>query len=259
MSPQRPLQGKRIAVTRARQQAPPLLKLLRDLGAIPISYPCLAIKAPVDPRPLDNCLLKLGDYDWLVLTSSNAPLAIVKRLEMLQLAPDWSGLKVAVVGPKTRAEWQRLAAIDVDFMPVEYGTGQLAPSLPLQAPCRILLPQSNLAHRETAETLRARGATVTTVTAYQTVSGEGGEDLPAMIEAEQIDALTFASPSALHFFRQRWPSPVALQLPTACIGPATAQAARDLGFQRVILPSTPGLQGMARALAHYFSASASRL
>jgi len=96
---------------------------------------------------------------------------------------------------------------------------------------------------------------VTTVAAYRTVPAEGGAPLPAMIGRGEIDALTFTSPSAVAFFRRRCPSLDALQLPAACIGPATTSAAREQGFARLIMPDQPALSDMIAALA-LFAASA---
>ena len=89
--------------------------------------------------------------------------------------------------------------------------------------------------------------------------GEGGADLPAMISRREIDALTFTSPSAVAFFRQRCPSPEALQLPAACIGRSTSAAAREHGFQQLIRPDQPTISALAdfmiAALADYCAPS----
>ena len=142
-------------------------------------------------------------------------------------------------------------------MPREYGAGQLARSLPLRASSRILLPQSDAADRSTAETLRSRGAEVTTVIAYHTVIGEGGADLSALIDRGEIDALTFTSPSAVAFFRRRCPSATARKLPAICIGKATAAAARAHGFNKATAPERATLRDMIAALAATFASTIS--
>ena len=251
----KPLVGKRIAVTRARHQAPPLEALIRAYGGEPISYPCIAIVPPADRRPLDHCLRRLGEFDWLLLTSGNTARAIAESLSLLRLPLPNTTLRVAAAGPATAAEARRRLACEVQHLPAEYGAGYLARSLPLNRSCRVLLPQSDLADAITAEILRARGADVKTVVAYRTVMGDGGAPLPAMIGRGEIDALTFTSPSAVAFFRQRCPSIDALQLPAACIGPATTGAAREQGFARLIMPDQPAVSDMIAALA-LFSASA---
>lgn len=252
MNDAKPLAGKRIAVTRARHQAPPLEALIREFGGAPVAYPCIAIAPPTDRRPLESCLRRLDEFDWLLLTSGNTVSALAERLRALGIRLGDSGIKVAAAGPATAAEARSQLSRRVKHMPAEYGAGQLARSLPLDEPCRILLPQSDLANASTAELLRARGAHVTTVVAYRTVMAEGGADLPAMISRRQVDALTFTSPSAVGFFRRRCPSSAALLLPAACIGSSTSAAAGQHGFSRLIKPGQPTLSDMIAALVSYW-------
>ena len=163
-----------------------------------------------------------------------------------------SPIRVAAAGPATAAETRRLLARDAQFVPAVYGAGELARGLPLGAGRRLLLPQSDIADEATARILRSRGALLEAVIAYCTIPGAGGADLPAMIHRGEIDALTFTSPSALAFFRRRCALASALRLPAVCIGPATAEAAREHGFGRVITPGAPSLNDMVSALADHF-------
>ena len=251
------LDRRRVAVTRARHQAAPLEALIRDFGGEPIAFPCIAIAPPLDLRPLQACLRRLAKFDWLLLTSANAARAIADCLADLRPGLADAKLEVAAAGPATAAEARALLSMDVQYVPAEYGAGQLAGSLPLRPSSRILLPQSDIADPSTAEVLRSRGAQVTAVVAYRTIMGEGGADLAGMISRGEIDALSFTSPSAVAFFRRRCPLDEALRLPALCIGPATAAAAREQGFQEVVTPGHPGLPDMAVALADYFAASTS--
>lgn len=257
MNAAKPLAGKRIAVTRARHQAPPLEALIREFGGAPIAYPCIAIAPPTDRRPLESGLRRLGEFDWLLLTSGNTVSAIADSLSALGIRLADTGIKVAAAGPATAAAAQDQLARRVQHVPAKFGAGQLARSLPLGEPCRILLPQSDLANASTAELLRARGAQVTTVVAYRTMMAEGGADLRAMISRREVDALTFTSPSAVAYFRRRCPSSAALPLPAACIGSSTLAAARGHGFSRLIRPDQPTLSDMIAALAAYRAPSSS--
>ena len=250
------LAGKRIAVTRARHQAPPLESLIRAYGGEPILFPCIAIAPPADWRPLEDGLRRLGEFEWLLLTSANAARAIAECLAALDIPLAAPKIGVAAAGPMTAAEARRRLSCEIAHLPADYGAGQLARSLPLAASSRILLPQSDIADASTAEVLRARGAQVTTVVAYRTIMGAGGDDLEAMLSRGEIDALSFTSPSAVAFFRRRCPADEALQLPAACIGPSTSAAARDQGFQQVLAPSQPSLSAMMAALAEYFDSTA---
>lgn len=253
MNEPKPLEGKRIAVTRALHQAPPFEALIREWGGIPVPYPCIAIEPSPDPRQLERCLRRLQEFDWLLLTSGNTVRAIAEILPGLGILLTDIPLRIAAAGPATAEEAQRRLACDIDHVPAEYGAAHLASSLPLGGSPHVLLPQSDRAAEATADALRSRGAQVTTVVAYRTAPGAGGVDLPALIARGEIDALSFTSPSAVAFFQVRCPLAAARQLPALCIGAATAASARAQGFQRVIKPAQPSLRDMLVALAHYFA------
>ena len=66
-----PLFGKRIVVTRAREQADALGSRLSALGAGVIELPTIEIRPPADSAPLDRAIAELDTYDWLIFTSAN--------------------------------------------------------------------------------------------------------------------------------------------------------------------------------------------
>ncbi len=254
MNRQSPLVGKRIVVTRARHQAGPLEVLIREFRAIPVSYPCIAIMPPADPSALERHLRNLRQFDWLALSSSNAAKAVADRARNIGMCSALTDMRIAALGPATNTELRQHIGRGADFIPTSYSAESLARELPLDKPCRILLPQSDLADSRAEEILESRGADVTAVVAYRTIVGSGGADLPAMIGENQIDALTFASPSAVRFFRQRCTAPQAFNLPALCLGPSTAIAARAQGFQEVITPPLFSLRAMLIAFSEYCAA-----
>lgn len=247
------LEGKRIVVTRALNQAASLERALRDRGAVPISYPCIAIKQPADMRLLDKHLSEMARHDFLLLTSVNVVTTIADRIQALELDPDWSRIRIAVVGKATEEALRQQLGRSADFGPAA-GTGDaLARDLPVESGCRILLPQSTVAGDFLAGRLRERGARVSKVIAYETVMGEGGVDLPSLIADGAVDALTFVSPSAASNFTMRCPLPAARSLPAACLGPVTAQRSAELGFTVVIAPPVTGAAAMLDALNAFFA------
>lgn len=253
MSDRRGLEDKTIVVTRALNQAASLERALRERGAVPISYPCIAIQQPTDTRELDAQLSDLARYDVLLLTSANVVSTIANRLQALALDPDWTRIRIAVVGRVTEEALREQLGPAADFGPAG-GTGDaLARALPIESGSRVLLPQSTVAGDYLAELLRERGAQVSKVIAYETVMGVGGADLPAMIAAGAIDALTFVSPSAARNFTRRCPLPAAKALPAACLGPVTAERTTELGFRVVLSPPVTGAETMLDALDTYFA------
>ena len=248
------LAGKRIVVTRARHQAAGWEAIIRQFGALPIDYPCIAIAPPTDVAALDRCLLNLSDYDWLALSSGNAVRAVAERARALSALPDLKRRRIAALGPATEAEVRRQMGKGADFVPKAYNVDAFAREIPIVPGSRILLPQSDLADEQAAEMMRSRGAEVRTLVAYRTVMGSGGADVPAMIAKSEIDALSFASPSAVRFFRQRCGAPAALELPALCLGARTAGAAESAGFRCVIAAPEFGLRAMIMAFAAYCEA-----
>ncbi|MCY4017994.1 MAG: uroporphyrinogen-III synthase [Chloroflexi bacterium] len=253
MSDRPALEGKRIVVTRALNQAASLERALRERGAVPISYPCIAIKQPSDTRELDTQLSDLARFDILLLTSANVVTTIASRIQALDLDPDWSRIRIAVIGKSTEEALRQHLGQAADFSPA-LGTGDaLARDVPIESGSPVLLPQSTAAGDFLAEILRERGAQVSKIVAYETVMGVGGVDLPVMIAAGAVDALTFVSPSAARNFTRRCPLPAAKTLPAACLGPVTAERSAELGFTVVIAPSVTGATDMLDALEAYFA------
>src|SRR5262249_14280473 len=125
---QRPLFGKRIVVTRAREQASQLSKPLHDLGAEILEIPTIKIVPPGEERRQDfiDALLELNSYDWLVFTSANGVTAFFdlffKRFQDLR---DIGGAKIAAIGPATAAKLKELH-LQVDLMPEEALSSKIA-------------------------------------------------------------------------------------------------------------------------------------
>ena len=129
----RPLQGKRVLVTRARAQAEPLSSALRAAGAVPVEFPAIRIEPAADYTALDDALRRAQRYDWAIFTSVNTIAHVERRLESLGLS--WQALgqtAVAAIGPKTAHELRR-RGVAVSYMPAEYVSTALATGLPLAA------------------------------------------------------------------------------------------------------------------------------
>jgi len=244
--------NKRIVVTRATHQADSLMQRIRDIGAIPVAYPCIAIAPPDDTTTLDNNLQTLATFDWLVLTSPNTVRIVQERLQIRGHQPDWSAFKIAVVGNKTAQVVNKLLGQTYDFIPDDFTADCLATTLPDISGKRVFIPQSALADDSLADALRKRHAIVTNIPAYHTVIGSGGEDVPAMLHARKIDLLTFTSSSTVSYFVQRI-QPLAIpDVPALCIGPSTGATATQVGFRQVLIPDEYSLDGMIQTLIRHF-------
>jgi uroporphyrinogen-III synthase len=250
----RPLVGRRIAVTRAPHQNAALELRLRERGAVPVAYPCIDIVPPADAAPLDVALRAADEFDWLVLTSANAVLAIRRRLDSLGLAASrLAGLRCAAVGPSTAAAAGRLLGLTPAAVPEDFLAAALVRSLPLAPGARVLLAQSEIADRSLVRALEARGARVVRVDAYRTVRGRGGVELLAQLRARQVDAVTLASASAAEHLVGRLTDEggdlrALADTRVVCIGPRTAAAALRHGVRPAGVASEHDLDGLISAL-----------
>lgn len=259
----RPLDGRGIVNTRAIHQAETLNRLLLERGALPLAYPCIAIVPPPECTDLDRALDRLvrGDFDWLVLTSANTVTALAERLAARGMAGACSAVRVAAVGPATAAAARELLSVECVDLPPQYVAESLAESLgtsgALQPGARVLLPESAIARPTLAERLTALGALIEVVTAYETRCASGGVDLPALIAAARVDALTFTSSSTVSCFRQRLAAEGGridslLDTCTVCIGSKTERTARELGFRRILVPAESTVEAMVDTLERHF-------
>lgn len=262
-----PLAGRQVVVTQAAEQAPELAALLMQAGATPLLYPCLAIAPPAaDASALDQALQSAvcGNFDWLVLTSANAVRSVAARIAALGLAPrQLAGVRVATVGAATAAAVRTLLGLDVALTPAEEVAEGLATALAavVQPGDRVLLPQAARARDVLVQRLKATGAAVTHVVAYETVRGSGGVDLPGLLTRRAVDAVTLASSSAFTFLLERLTreggDPASLHnVCLACIGPITARTVRGAGFTPAVVSAQQSLEGLVATLAEYFYASA---
>ena len=255
------LAGRVLIVTRAEHQAAPLESLLQAEGATVYRYPCLAIAPPDNLGPLDDALhaAAAGQFDWLALTSANAVDAVAQRLAALGMSSgSLAGLRVAAVGPSTAHAAEEALGLRVEMVPESgYSALEMAEAFPDITGARILLPLSALDNNEMVRALMRRGAHVTAVTAYQPGMSRDGVDLPALLKAGKVDAITLTSGSTAHNLLRRLQSEGgdtrALQgVCLACIGPSAAQALEALGLRADVVASEHTLAGLVQALVEYY-------
>lgn len=247
------LARRRVVVTRAPHQAGKLVELLEARGAVALRYPCIDIEPPQDTGELDAALGDLATFDWLVLTSANTVYALGKRLAEMESMPHWSQVSVAAVGPKTAQAAREVLGIRADLIPETFTAESLGAELEFEPGTKVLFPQAEIGRDTLVNALELQGANVCNLTAYRTVIGSGGDSL-----AGGMDALTFTSPSTVDNFALRWQNggsalDSVLEIPAACIGPVTAEAAARHGYRRIITPESDyTLAGMVAALESYF-------
>ncbi len=195
-----PLFGKRIVVTRAREQASELSGKLRALGAEVIELPVIALRPLDDYTALDNAIAALPSYDWLIFTSANAVEYFLHRLD--RSGSDLRSLraKICAIGPATRAAVEALH-LKVDVVPsdaVAEGVVEAFQAFSM-AGAKVLLPRAAAAREVVPDALRAMGAQVDVVDAYRNVIPERAGERASEIfgKARRPDWVTFTSSSTV--------------------------------------------------------------
>ena len=260
---ERPLFGRRIVVTRAREQAGELVEMLEERGAEAILSPTIRIAEPEDPEALDRACADASKYDWIVFTSANGVDAFMQRLLAVSDIRELKGVRLCSIGPSTAERLTRYG-VRVDLTPDEYRAEAVADALKSLGNVkgrRFLLPRADIARELLADELRAAGADVTEVAAYRTLLGggerEGDQDVYRMLLDRQIDAVTFTSASTVkNFARIFGEDQVADLLRTtvvAAIGPVTAEAAQQLGIATSVMPKRYTIPDLVDALMEFFS------
>lgn len=249
-----PLFGKRVLVTRAREQASGFVEKLRSLGADPIEFPTIRV-SPLDETcgrdELQIALTQLSTFDWVVFTSANG----VRHVFDCLLGQDkdaraFGVAKVAAIGPAT-AEALQERGIRADFTPTEFVAEAIIAQFPEPvAGKRILLARAVEGRELLPETWRANGASVWVVPAYRTeVATDGSDEIMGMLEKGEIDIITFTSSSTVKNFVQAVGStPIPLSTRIAAIGPVTAATCRELIREPDCTADASTLDGLIEAL-----------
>ncbi len=217
--------------------------------------PTLEIVPPTSWQELDNAIAQIGDFDWLILTSTNAVDYFFARLHAAgKDSRALADVKIAVVGQKTAKSLQQFG-ITADFIPPDFVADALVSNFPVDpAGQRLLFPRVETGGREMlVREFTALGATVVEVPAYQSQCPIEVDPLAlAALQAGQIDIITFASSKTVKNFCQligtSLPSGWQEQVHIASIGPQTSDSCRSLLGKVDIEATEYTLPGLVAAL-----------
>ncbi|GAB4335503.1 MAG: uroporphyrinogen-III C-methyltransferase [Desulfobulbaceae bacterium] len=258
----RPLFGKRIVVTRTREQASELVALLEEHGADCLEYSTINIEPVEDYSILDREVANLAACDWVLFTSLNAVTYFFRRLAQLGL--DTRALAVVKIAAVGKATGEELAkhGIRVDLVPETFTGEGLAEALIATGVrgSRILLPRAVKARDVLPEMLKDAGAEVVVAPVYQNVPPAGRrQQLRDELEEGTIDMVTFTSSSTVTNFLtmvdaesdeelHRLLDRVAL----ATIGPITGATVKENGLSVAVQPERYTIPDMVNAIVDYY-------
>ncbi len=245
---ERPLEGLTVVVTRPRHQAGSLASLLERQGASPLVVPMIEIVDPVDEgRALADAVARVHDYAWVVLTSPNGA---ERFCDQLRDGRDLAGVRLAAIGPGT-AEVLTEHFLHPELVPGTYVAESLLAEFPLPhgpGPHRVLLARAETARDVLPDGLRDLGWQVDVVTAYRTIGVDPSDEQREQVRS--ADVVTFTSSSTV----DQWIAAFGIEhLPrvVVCIGPVTADTARDHGIAVDVVARDHTIDGVVAALVEH--------
>ena len=255
-----PLFGRRIVLTRFREEGGRFARDLERAGAEVYYLPAIRIAPPADFEAVDRAIDRLASFHWLIFTSANGVRGFLDRLLARgRDARALHGLKICTVGTAT-AQVLHERGLHADLIPAEFHGEGIAAALVKQAGVRgrrILLPRAEQAREILPQSLRRAGAEVAAVPVYRNeVPRIDPHDLEEILVSRRAHLIVFTSPSNFrnllaaaeeHGLRERLQG-----IRIACIGPVTAKAVRSAGLAVDLQPEVSTLEALAAAILQFF-------
>jgi uroporphyrinogen III methyltransferase/synthase len=259
-----PLFGKRVLVTRPAELSGGFAQRLRDAGADPVALPTIRIVPPSDTAPLTRAAREAAQYDAIVFTSVNGVSRFFDAIRDAGGDARWLGRGlVAAIGPAT-AEALSVRGVRADVVPDAF-RGEAAAQALIDAlgtrirGARVLLPRAAVAREALPEMLRAAGARVDVVAAYQTLGPheDDAQRLRDTISQGGIDVVALTSSSTVNQLVEALGADAAALLARvtlASIGPITTHTAESLGLRVAVTANAYTTAGLLDALEAHFAA-----
>ncbi len=255
----RPLFGKRVLITRPKEQAEQFKTRLTELGAEVVLFPTIETREPASWEELDNAIRRVGEYQWLVFTSVNGVRNFLARFEALRGdIRELKGIKISAIGPATEKalrDWH----LGVETIPDEFKAEGLVQSLrgKVLKGNRVLIPRAKVARDVLPDELRKQGAQVDVVEAYETVIPQAyRSQLGQILEERFLNMIVFTSSSTvLNLAEIMAPTSLPQVLAgttVAAIGPITSKTAESVGLKVSVQPDRYTTPALIDAIVKYF-------
>ncbi|MDA8407965.1 MAG: uroporphyrinogen-III C-methyltransferase [Deltaproteobacteria bacterium] len=255
--------GKRIIVTRSREQSRKMAEKISANGGEPILFPTIEIAAPTDYGPLDDAISRASEFDWILFTSENGVKRFFKRFfDLGRDIRELAGPKFGAIGPVT-ANAIASTGIKVEMLAKEFlaeGLLKVFEGEDLTGR-RFLIPRAEKARDVLPEGLENKGALVEVTPVYQTLrpSRADVESIKNSFLGKSIDAVTFTSSSTVNHFMEMFEGSDIKELLSgtliASIGPITSNTLGRHGLKASIEAREYTIDGLIKALmSHYVKA-----
>ncbi len=256
------LAGKRVLVTRAKEQASALANALSDKGAVPVEVPVIRIVPTENLHLLFAAIKEPREIDWVVFTSANGVRLFFSEGGSHGYDVNWlKDRRVAAIGPAT-AKALRDQGVQVDSLPSEYRGEAVARAIIDQhrgdlSGISVLLFRAEGARPILPEMLQQAGGRVDIIEAYraQLPAKQDAAHLRAILENTELDAATFTSSSTVsNTIKMLGDDAVRLLsgLTIASIGPITTDTALQYGLRVDVTALEYTIDGLVKALDDFF-------
>ena len=253
-----PLSGKRILVTRSREQAHSMIAPLRDAGAEVVHHPAIEFGPPADWSSVDEVIDRLPLFEWLVFTSTNGVDWFLERFR--QRGRRWAELgavRVAAVGEKSASQL-RAAGLKPEAVPDKYQSSELT-SLLSGSKSPVAIIRAREGREELIQSLESEGIAVHVAVAYETAIVDSlPDDVHRALTEGQLDALSFTSPSTVkgilcHLNHSELES-LKNRSAFASIGPTTTATLNEFGITTVVEAEKATVESLCQAIVDFFAA-----
>ncbi|MCA1960276.1 MAG: uroporphyrinogen-III C-methyltransferase [Desulfomonile sp.] len=256
----KPLFGKRILITRSRSQSRGMADRIAAAGGRPILFPAISLEPPEDFGPLDSCIGRIDEYDWVIFTSVNGVERFFQRYFALgRDIRDMAGPRIGSIGPVTAGALRKLG-LRVDLLAKEFRAEGILDQLQIEGVSgkRFLIPRAEKAREILPEQIQSMGGLVDLVPVYRTVPPRDGriDEVRAMLKERRLDAVTFTSSSTVtHFVEMLGAADIGNLtegIIMASIGPITSSTMRESGLPVHIEAAEYTVDGLVRAIVGYY-------
>jgi uroporphyrinogen III methyltransferase / synthase len=266
---QRPLLNRTVLVACSENKAPELAAGLEALGAIVVHLPVIELREIEDKGLLDQALISLGQYSWLIFTSAYAVRFFIKRMIELGVSGNSEAIpKICAIGPAT-AKAVRDSCLDVALVPEKFVAEGIVEALgsyfggpsSLEGQ-RILLPRALEAREVLPDALNAAGAKVDVIPCYWNAQGKIENHRIRQLRTSPPDIIVFTSSSTVRnlidILGPEDGKSMLRKSIVAVLGPITRDTVESYGKSAEIVPKESAIPSLLEEIGLYCSENYSK-